>query len=422
MTVQKIIPPAPFFLAGFAALLVVLFGYFQYSTNIPWYDDYQTSLKLVMNFDDASSWPERIRLLFKRHSTHIVLIPNLANIIDWKLFGVLNLRHLVLAASVFFCVAIVLLQLQIRAKHKSLHAMTVALLCINLLTYACTLWPITSMQNYSVMVLVAAALWLLSKPGNICLCIAAAMITLATFSSGHGMLGFIAGAVVLLATGRPYKWVLGWSAFGILVVLFFFHIFANKGFKVVRANPELTTLVIYYLTFIGSIIQIIPYAARLAPVVGVLLLAICLWLLHKKYYQKNPSLFGWIVFMLITSGAVTLSRCGHPFSPALDSRYAVNSCVLVALLYVALVELYDNYLKRSHAIIFCLMAIGFSAITSYSYLPVLAERQQRLMTGAQLYIDKADPSGLVSTDTEVAASILTEAARRNIYHIEAGLK
>jgi hypothetical protein len=408
--------------AGIIVLLMVLWSYVKYSINIPWQDDYHTSLELIFDFKDASSITERSALLLQRHSSHILLSSNLVNILDWKLFGTLNFRHMVFVGFVLLCITVVQLQLQIRGENRGIHAVTVALLCINILIYASILWPLAALQNYPVLALTAAALLLLSKPGTARVCIAALLMTLATFSSGNGMLGFISGAAVLLATRPTKKLLLGWSAFSIFVVIIFFQIFENsKGFKIVRPDQDMGTQIIYFLTFLGSIVQFFPYSSRLAPLVGITLLAICILLLQQKYHHKNAVITGWILFMLLTAAAVTLGRCGNPYSGPFESRYAINSCVLVALIYVALMELYGKYIKRCHATAFCFMALLFNALTLHSYLPILAEQHENMIAGAQRYVTQADPAALASMYPDRAAIVLTEAARRNVYHIDAGL-
>jgi hypothetical protein len=116
-----------------------------------------------------------------------------------------------------------------------------------------------------------------------------------------------------------------------------------------------------------------------------------------------------------------LGRCGTPFSEALASRYTINSSILVSLIYIALVELYGKYFKRIHFTLICLMALLFNIWSLLYAVPIMAERESRLTTGAQRYIATADKSGLVRKFPERAANDLVEAEKHNIYHLASGL-
>lgn len=409
--------------ASTATLLAVIASYLHYATNVPYQDDYQTSLEFLVNYDQASSVRERGELLLRRHSTHLTAVANLANIIDWKLFGAVNLRHLVMLAMGFLLAMTVLLQKYCQGQDKYLGAATVALLCINCLTYSAGLWPITSLQNYPVLFFVAAAMMLLAQPGYLRPGLALLLVTLATFASGNGMFGFVAGGVLLLFT-RRYPLFAAWSLWGIATVIVFFYFFnTHDGYTLatgLKQGP--VALIAYYLAFLGSVVQVLPfYGEQLAPLAGAMLLTACLWLLKKKYPQQNPVVAALILFMLLTAGVVTLARYGINYSGPLASRYAINSCVLLALLYIAYTELYGARLQRWHAIAICLIALLFNVLAMARSLPAMQERHQRLLNGARVYVQEGEVVQLATKIPERARLALEEAARRNIYHMASGL-
>lgn len=408
--------------AGIVAVLATIWTYAQHIVNIPEEDDIYCSLQFLINFEDATSFQERLGVLFRSRSAHIIVFSNIANLLDRNLFGSVDFRHLMWVGFIFLPLLTVLLQMQLRGPHKGLHAVALALLCINSLSCVSATMAITSVEYYPVLALTAVALLLLSQPGYLRLACAALMISIATFSLGSGMLGFIAGAVVL-AIRKDKQALLLWSIFCAVVVSIFFHLFESH--KVTRLMSgfalHLNVLCIYYLTFLGSMTQVVPvYGKQLAPWLGFIFLLSCVFLIYKKYYLRNPFVAGMVVFILLTAATVTIGRSGKDatMGGALVARYAMHSCLLAALFYIAFVDLLAAHIQRTQAAVLCSSALLFSVLAMHAFLPEIQFRQQWRIKAAQRYVTQQDLGVLVlEKNIARADAILLEAAKRDIYNM-----
>ena len=415
-----ILPPAVLCF-GIGLLLVVVWVHAQYATNVPYHDDYHTSLDLVIRYEDAESFRERSAVLLRRHAAHLTLVSNLANVLDWSIFGSLDFRRLVLLGFAFLVAMISLLAMHFKGRNRDLHCLLVALLCANCLTQGAGLWPLASLQNFPVLALIGGALWLLSQGRHLPCAVAALLVALATFTSGNGVLGFAAGVAVLVFR-RATKWaLLAWLSWAVLVIGAYFHLRGGSGL-LSGVHQGGVKLSMYYLTFLGSMAQVLPvFGGRLAPFLGGGIIGVTIWLAAKGYHRRNPHIAGWILFMLMTAGIVTLVRCGNPFGPPLVSRYAINSCATVGLLYVAAVDVFNIHFTRLRTSLLCSIALLFNLLCMQHSLPKMANRQVRLARGALRYAVRADTSALISRNPSRADALLREAANRGIYDIAGAL-
>ena len=220
-------------------------------------------------------------------------------------------------------------------------------------------WGMAALQNFTVMLWVFLAIYVLAYTQKTGLALVLALA--ATLTSGNGLLVWPVGLGILLlktrfAGRREYKVILQWGAGAILSFAGYFW-----GYQKPPGNPPLQSSFFQFikgwLAFNGSAAEALP----IGPVVGlcVLLGGICLLLtliiclgILRKYLKRKPLspldffFLGAVAFLIGTSAVVAWTRTGFGFNTLITSRYKLYSLLLMSVLYTYLVSQSESSIKR----------------------------------------------------------------------------
>ena len=78
----------------------------------------------------------------------------------------------------------------------------------------------------------------------------------------------------------------------------------------------------------------------LSVLLGMAIVSYLSWLLWKKYYLKNPTVFFFMFFIVLTGLALALSRTTLGLDFAFASRYFIFSGALLILIYFSILDLF----------------------------------------------------------------------------------
>ncbi len=352
-----------------------LFGYVWglYATNVPKWDDHVLR-SFLFALDEETSFSGKIYQFAKQHNEHRIVYDRLITWLDYHLTGKLNLVHLMgignLSLLGLLAVFGRVLSQQTSASAFSRGAGTnwrvglvylppVAFLLLNLSQWENMFWGMAALQNFTVMLWVFLAIYVLAYTNKTGLALGLALA--ATLTSGNGLLVWPVGfGMLLLRTGfagkKERSALLMWVVVAILAFVLYFW-----GYQKPPGNPPLRSSFFQFikgwLAFNGSAAEAIP----VGPVVGLcvvlggvcllLVLAICLHI-GRKYLIRKPLssldffFLGAVAFLIGTSVVVAWTRTGFGFNTLITSRYKLYSLLLMAVLYTYLVIELGAALKR----------------------------------------------------------------------------
>ncbi len=202
----------------------------------------------------------------------------------------------------------------------------------------------------------------------------------ATFSLGGGMAAFpIAILIFGLRGKRVSLGVLSLAFLGTELLYF-------RGYVEPTFHPSALSAIFHPLemaaftfAFLGND-AILPFDGRIPPslmislslVVGVVLFVYFLFLTARSYYRTNPIIYYFMCFMISDGIMAALTRFSYGLPYVLTSRYAVNSAVLLACVYVSLLDL--GILKDKKALTLTVVLLALMDGMSFQ----VAEPQQNL--------------------------------------------
>ncbi len=163
----------------------------------------------------------------------------------------------------------------------------------------------------------------------------------ATFTNGNGFLALLAGLGMLLLSQRWVKAGAWLVPLVVITALYFIDFQARGGngaIAYLMANPAKVTA--FALKFIGSAANVGRWGYGLSIALGSLLALYFLGLSLGGYARKNPVLFGFLVFLALTTVATALSRASMGYA----YRYNIYSAIFLVILYISL---FDVWPKKS---------------------------------------------------------------------------
>ncbi|GAB3493766.1 hypothetical protein GCM10027341_09440 [Spirosoma knui] len=364
------------------AIPVIAFGLIwqQYAVNVPKWDDHALRAFLYYS-DQETTLLGKVHQLFRQHNEHRIVYDRVITALDYWLFGKLNCTHLMLIGNLSL-VGLLFLFIAIlrRADRSMYYAVPVALCLLNLSQWENMFWGMAALQNFSVVLWVLGAFYLLSYTNRLGLAIASAV--LATLTSGNGLLVWPLGFVLLLLQPAPVKRmpfrqlrqpVMIWTLSAIFIIGLYFFRFEKPG-GIAYVRPGVFALLKGWFAVVGASAEAFPIGRALqnSVLLGGLLVVVTLvsmgwevlsnWLLLSRQFRQrftrhafsSPNapalapvvLFFWCsaTFILGTAAIVALARTGFGADLLITSRYKIYSLTLLALLYTyAIVQFQPRY-------------------------------------------------------------------------------
>jgi hypothetical protein len=372
--------------------------------SIPKWDDHALRAFLYYS-DQETTFVGKIYQLFKQHNEHRIVYDRIVTLLDYKLFGKLNYVHLMLIGnlSLVGLLAVFVAVLR-RAGLTVFHALPVALLLFNLSQWENMFWGMASLQNFSVVLWVVAAFYLLSYTHWWLLAFVAGV--LATLTSGNGLMvwpvGFVLLALRLLIypasrSQSPYRPLVGWLLGAAVVMGLYFTGFQKPG-GIAYVRPGIVDLVKGWFAVVGAAAEVLPFGnpLRSSMVSGALLvlamLALVGWsLLENRFIlaqlvrglvksrtTSSPfsraippiTLFFWgcAGFLLGTAAVVAWARTGFGFDLLITSRYKMYSLMSLVLLYMYGMITIPTQFTRGWLSIAVAGSLAFAVLSYYAFL------------------------------------------------------
>ena len=338
------------------------------SINFPIMDDYDAILNFLIVYTDASTFYEKINAVFSQHNEHRIVYTKLVVLGYHKIFGAINFIPLIVIGNLSLVGILVVFykSLKIESLDKRLLILIpVAIFLFNYRYAELSCWAMTSIQNIGVLFFAFLALYFLLKDNKPSMAWAIVFASLATYTSGNGILTFVTGIIVLILKKESRKSIYIFGCAFILNLATYF-----IGLKKVEGHPPFLQSFIanpldfflYPLNFLGALFY--THITVIGFVFGALVLAVFVFIYIKKIYESNYVLFAFLLFMLATVGVITISRFGFGVGQANSSRYAVNSSLIYIIIGLIFSEIYYSKItyKFYFPLIVLIMLFNWSSI------------------------------------------------------------
>ena len=381
------------------------------AVDFPYWDDYYAVLDSLGKVRASETVTGKVAAVFSQHNEHRVAWLRGVALTCWVVQGRVDFRTLIwLGNAGLIALAITLLAGARRSvRWPSLLAL-IPLALLSPIQGKQMIWAMAAISNYWVLAFAAAALLLLSMGTRATFSWACLLAVLATFTSGQGLLCFTAGLALLVAE-RRWRRALRWLAIMGLSAVIYFHNFTRPSY---HPAPQISwTAVQFFPAAVGgalsdlacrSLAPIFPnprWEAALVPTIraaaGLALIGLVAWLWVRRYYQRNPFVSVFLLYLLLLFATASISRSGFGLEHALMSHYKVISVSIVVLAAVGLLD--QRYPGLGEPFPHASVLLGGTLFCLLSWClcyPVVNAFSANLAEGRRWFVQSQDGRGVMS--------------------------
>ncbi len=308
----------------------------KYSLNIPRYDDYDSIIELVTNFQ-TTAFPGNIYHLFDQHIEHRIFTTRLVSVLYYKVFGNINFRGLIffnffLAVLLFGSLIHVIRKIVPRYWHYV--AIVVSLCCFDMINTENSNWAMSGIQNYGVTLFFISSMILYGRNGKGNTIAAFLLQVLCIYTSGNGHVASLFIVIYNLFSGSRKKFVISLLTMLVFSSLYYYHYNSvNSTF-----TDDMEKVLPFFLHAVGS-----HFSFDYGIPAGVVILVIFFALLGREII-KLPRLDKTILPLLCIAGYAIASqvlmsffRGNLPVVVSYSSRYIGYSHLLLIVMFTYLV-------------------------------------------------------------------------------------
>lgn len=427
------------------SIIVVYFGILsKFVVNIPIADDYMAILRFLADFIESTTIIDKLKLLFAQHAEHRILFTRLNVLVNYWVLGKIDFRFLILIGNSCLIMILFLLSRLINCTKdlKWFWMLVISLLLFSFQSQQNSFWAMASLGNFGVICFVLVSFYFIknSYVFGFRFIFGIIMSVLTVFTSGNGLL--ILPLLILISATKPKILKLILIASISLILLFYFRDYHQIEYSQFNSDRLFHPFEIlgYFFAFSGAVFAVVPsssigtLSAGLLNIIGygfpiiagMVLFGYFLWLIRIRYYRNNPVIFMMISFILLTALVVSLSRSG--IGGAFQSRYKINSLILLILSLISLAELIPVKLQKKIQAIIVICSVLFYGFSVWFNLNRYLKMRDTYISGAESYYKTPDstslyliyyPEGSIRTSNaqQAAQTILKRCESMSIYTI-----
>ncbi|PKP33419.1 MAG: hypothetical protein CVT99_00250 [Bacteroidetes bacterium HGW-Bacteroidetes-16] len=390
-----------------------------FAINIPVWDEYDQAL-LWIQIVTSTPFPENLLHLFNQANEHRIFSYFATILAQYKIWGELNFRHIILFGNLGM---IGLLFVLYKLKHNdrnSLLTFSPVVLLLFAPQQEITNWGILTMNGVFEYLLVFLSLYFLDKKGKLNFVVAVLLAAMATFSFGNGLFVFFAGLTLLfLKQPRSFLHIFLWAFFMVGCISLY----------LVDYNPSISPYskfeifdqpisgLLYFMTLFGRLFSVLLNRNLiLYYVVGLAVISFFCYLVlnNWKYHKKNPLAFAYLVFLLFSALAITISRVGYGVEAATAPRYILLPILFVSVMYISCINIHQgiNHRILVLTIMVSLILYGGRLLSNVHHMNV---KKANLSFGLLSYYANPDSSKLNFPRPQVAAQRMKNAISAGFY-------
>jgi hypothetical protein len=353
-------------------LVLVLFPAFVYfysihifTTNTPFSDDYVSHLQALLPIIQSDTLWEKLALIFTIDYEHRLGFNKVVFYLVYCVLGGIDLKLSIYIGSIgFLGFLFFIYKILPERKEKIFLLLPPALMIFQLKqNWVHMIWS-SSIQFALALCFSGWAFYFLGKNTQKYFYSAVFFALFALFTQGSGVSTLLAGGVILIAQKR-FK-LAGVFFVGVLPLLaFYFKNFSlgDNTSHMVLSFSDIERVVNFFVSFLGSSASFeFENRMRLFSL-GAVIIGYFVFLLRRKYYIINPTIFGFMVYVFIVAAMVALNRSGMGENAVFANRYKIYSLTMLVLVYISVIDLFYLKIKRKWIFI-----AGMIFITGFMYL------------------------------------------------------
>lgn len=336
-----------------------------YAISVPAGDDYVLILNRLIIFHNLPPG-QKLGFFFDLFDVHRLVFLNVVIVGLYKIIGNIDFHTLIFIGNSSLLILLWGIwkyagSILPVAANRIGYFLPVALLVFSPAYFEPSLWATGVLQSLPVLVFSFFAVACAAQRSDLASLAALLAALLASGTSANGMAVFLACAAVLALQQRYMR-------ASLMALLFIAIAWAyTRGYPVAPSNhvdsmtASLAGMMHFYLTLCGSIV----WGKNGATLLGVLLVAGFGMLTWQGLPRRNPVLWGFGLFLLLSMAMMSLGRTGLGLDAALLSRYKPYSGLMLVVIYLGLLVLVPSIIWKK--------IIGFSGLliscaTFISYL------------------------------------------------------
>lgn len=408
-------------------LFLLVFTHFfclnRYGINIPFSDDYNEILKNMNLILDSGSFSESVQQILYGNGFSKPIMLRLISLLHISTIHEINFRYLVFTGNVFLVFTSLVFAVSVSNINKYL------IVAVGCFVFQPQYWEAIYQSTLSNSVFtclffsLTSILCLFQKKTGFYVT-SLFFVVLAQLSFGNGFLVY----PILFMISAVYKnWKLCAVVLTQAIVTTWLYMFGATVSYTAGEQIGLITKLKMYSTwlpeFIGSSVGYVfgsgyertMVGKTVSITVGIVILSIYLFIIWKKYYQKNLLIFSFMTFFILTALLATKLRFNAEVPGA--SRYQIQSalCILTAL--VIIVDMYAAKMNKFIVIILVIIFPMFFMLASYkTNLQTVSWHKGRLAVGLWSWLDRGQGLTIWSGE-EAAGRVLMRSSNLNIYKI-----
>lgn len=392
--------------------------------DIPRWDEFDTTLDLLVALDSGAGLREIFERLVAPHNEHRMVVSRSLFAASYWLCGGIDFAAIAVAGNLCLVGAVALLVTA--AETAAARARLAAILTLGIVQlqhHECLFWGGASIDHFFVVLATVGALRAVTLTGRGAVAAGCGCALLATFSLTHGMMVWPVG-LALLGAERRWRAAGAWAAVGTLAVGLFFYGFQVNPAHRLPTPHDLPQVGAFWLRLLGSSPALDD--VRIAPWLGGVFVAAALWVFRGGWSARERLALGVIAWCL---GAMAMVAWGRAMvAPAwmpVSSRYLILSSLAWASLIGVVVERglarrpqwAGWWLPPALAALFCFnVAANFSHRAEGRELARASELAVRSYHRHGTFAESADS---LYPDPARADELMAEAQRRNLYRLPA---
>jgi hypothetical protein len=332
---------SPHALFSWLAILLPPAAYFYfihtYSLNLPFADDF-TSLSSTISIFQSTNFNETLSIFFALENGHRIAFTRFIYALSYALFGEIDFRVLILIGNIPLALLLFLFFKTLKVSGSNLfYFIPVSILLFQLQFWKNMTWAASALQHQYILLFTGFTFYLLGRKSNPGLYCAFFFAVLSVFTHGGGWVTIFLGWIILLIQ-KSYQKSSIWAGGALLLAIFYFKNFHSNTniFAGIQSFEGFKNFLMFYSAFLGSSLSLDNI--YIAAGFGIILSFYLCYLTWDKYFEKNITIFMFMVYIFINAILVAMARSGLAVENVFAPRYKIVSVILIVLVYMSLAE------------------------------------------------------------------------------------
>jgi len=359
----------------FPPIFIYFYSIYIYATNIPFSDDYVIHLEQMIPIIQSDTLAGKLKLLFSSSLEVLLFFNKITILLVYSFLGEINLKVFIfIGNSALLGLLFVFYKMLPENREKIFLVFPVVLLLFQLKpNWVHMVWGVNLAYHFGLF-FSGLTFYFLVKRQTKYFYSASFFAVCSLFSVGSGVATLATGWLILIIQKR-FKLASIWFAGIILVLSPFFYLSkltssTTSSFLTVSSLNNLGKLGNFFISFLGVSFTEKPMVAF---IFGTPIVFYFLFLLYKKYYVTNLTVFSFMVYIILVAVMVAMGRSGLAENSFLSDRYKIFSLTMVILIYISLVDLFYSYTNKKW-----IFLVGMIMITGSMYLVSYLEGKNKL--------------------------------------------